>query len=360
MNLLIVDDEQIHLDNLEIGLKRHGYKIHKALNGQQALGVLQAPKAGDAEIDIVIMDYAMPGMNGIELLKEIRRLDRNLPVIMMTAYGDKSLIVRAMRHRCDSYIDKPFTLDRLIREIDLAKINMIRNTGTSDLEAKTRKLIHQINNPLMSIAGFAELSMEHMDDLDQLQVNIRAIMKAAQKIDRINQEILATAKNQSRPTRSRVDALAVLQSSLDAFDGLMRLKEVSLETDFNDRPFHVRADRFNLEQLFNNLILNAVDAMDGMQEKRLFVRVRAGDQGKGRIDISDTGAGIPDNTIHKIFDTYVTTKPSGTGLGLSVVKDVVCAMDGRISVESVEGRGACFSLVLPLAASLEEPSGITA
>jgi DNA-binding NtrC family response regulator len=71
-----------------------------------------------AKIDLVLSDYVMPGLNGIELLKRIRENHGSLPVILMTAYGEKDLIIEALRNRCDSFLEKPFTLDQLIQEIE--------------------------------------------------------------------------------------------------------------------------------------------------------------------------------------------------------------------------------------------------
>jgi DNA-binding NtrC family response regulator len=117
MNILIVDDEKVQIETLRRGLRTRGFTVSEALNGKQALEQL----SGENKIDVVITDYAMPEMNGIELLKEIRKTDKHLPVIMMTAYGDKDLVVDAMRNSCDGFIDKPFNLEELLVEINRRK-----------------------------------------------------------------------------------------------------------------------------------------------------------------------------------------------------------------------------------------------
>ncbi|MCP4691741.1 MAG: response regulator [Desulfobacterales bacterium] len=112
--VLIVDDEIVQIETLKRGLRTRGCRVLDALGGKQALAHLEQVD----EIDLVITDYAMPEMNGMELLEKIRKKNKTLPVIMMTAYGDKDLVVEAMRHRCDGFLDKPFTLQELLEVIN--------------------------------------------------------------------------------------------------------------------------------------------------------------------------------------------------------------------------------------------------
>ena len=115
MNVLIVDNEIVQVENLRIGLSSRGYHVLQALSGHEALDLIE----DDAlEIDLVITDYAMPGINGIELLQNIRWRHGDLPVILMTAYGERDIVLDALRNHCNGFIDKPFTLDNLLHEID--------------------------------------------------------------------------------------------------------------------------------------------------------------------------------------------------------------------------------------------------
>jgi DNA-binding NtrC family response regulator len=123
VNVLIVDDEIVQVENLRIGLSRRGYHVLQALSGHEALCLIE----NDAlEIDLVISDYAMPEMNGIELLQNIRWKHGNLPVILMTAYGKRDIVLDALRNQCNGFIDKPFSLDQLLLEIDRVNSNMLQ------------------------------------------------------------------------------------------------------------------------------------------------------------------------------------------------------------------------------------------
>jgi len=129
MNVLIVDNEIVQLENLRIGLTSKGHHVLQALNGQEALSLIENDVN---QIDLVITDYAMPGINGLELLQNIRWRHGNLPVIMMTAYGVRELVLDALHNQCNGFIDKPFTLERLLHEIDRIKVHALKNM-TSEL-----------------------------------------------------------------------------------------------------------------------------------------------------------------------------------------------------------------------------------
>jgi len=111
--VLIVDDKRVQLKTLGRGLRTRGYRVVEALSAREALDHLGRGLA----IDIVLTDYAMPEMNGIVLLQKIRENNKTIPVIIMTAYGDKDLVIEAMYHRCTGFIEKPFDMDELLEVI---------------------------------------------------------------------------------------------------------------------------------------------------------------------------------------------------------------------------------------------------
>ena len=115
MNILIVDDDLTQLETLRRGLRSKGYNVFEASNGKEALNLFEDNKTD--QIHLVLADYIMPEMNGIELLKKIREKSNSLPVIIMTAYVENKLLVEVMRLNCTNVIEKPFTLQQLICEI---------------------------------------------------------------------------------------------------------------------------------------------------------------------------------------------------------------------------------------------------
>ncbi len=128
MAILVVDDEIDQVETLKRGLRRKGHKVLETTRAQEALKWLQDRD----DIEIVITDYLMPVMNGLELLEQIRKRYPALPVVMMTAYGQKDLLIGTVESSCNGYIEKPFTLDQLIEEIERVKAEATRLPNQKD------------------------------------------------------------------------------------------------------------------------------------------------------------------------------------------------------------------------------------
>lgn len=113
ISILIVDDEPVQLVSLRRGLRTRGFATAEAGSVEEALSLL----AGGNDFDLLITDYAMPGRNGVDLIAALRECDLDLPVLMMTAHGEKSLVREALEMGCTGYLEKPFTLEKLLSEI---------------------------------------------------------------------------------------------------------------------------------------------------------------------------------------------------------------------------------------------------
>jgi signal transduction histidine kinase len=345
MNLLVVDDEVRMLGTIRRGVASKGYRVFEALGAQQALDQLNH---GGHGIDLVITDYLMPTMNGIDLLNAIRSTHPTLPVIIMTAYADTGLVIEAMKNHCDGFIEKPFNLDHLVAEIERIKQHQIQNTKSSDLHQLLPKIVHQINNPLMSISGFAELIQSNLGNSDRLQEYTEKIISAVEQISFINKGIM----NAGRPEEGEfepVDLDTLLDGCLGMFQSVFILKGVQVERNFPAQGLRVPGDPFGLEQVFKNLISNAIDAMDGRTDKTLTVTVTP-TQGTSFVEVNmeDTGCGIPEEHLNKIFEPYFTDKSQGNGLGLVVIKEIVEKHGGKVFVTSRVGVGSKFIVSLPV------------
>ena len=143
MNILFVDDEMDQLQGLRIGMRSRGYHVLETLTAEQAMEHLKNTKI---KIDMVVIDYILPGMDGMEFVRAIRKKDKILPIIFMTGYGRENLDVDAFRSGCNGYIEKPFTLDELIIEIKRIKNAMIPKEDNSGGNSNEREEINACKN----------------------------------------------------------------------------------------------------------------------------------------------------------------------------------------------------------------------
>jgi DNA-binding NtrC family response regulator len=160
MNLLIIDDNPNQLYSLNIALKTRAHRVMMAVNGKEALEILQA---NHSRIDVVLTDYAMPGMSGLELLAHIQKNHAAIPVIIMTAYGKKELVMAALQHGCAGYVEKPFTLEQLMPEIERVIRKTHRKPLISELTEHIRAQVETVNDKLTVIAGEAEIAQMDLE-----------------------------------------------------------------------------------------------------------------------------------------------------------------------------------------------------
>lgn len=125
MNILVVDDEVMMLESIKIGLMSKGFNVVGFNNGQQALDYLSGENHG---IDLVVTDYLMPIINGMDLLLAIRLRYQTLPVLMMTAYADTSLVLEAFNNGCNGFVEKPFSREQLISEINKIEQRLLKRS----------------------------------------------------------------------------------------------------------------------------------------------------------------------------------------------------------------------------------------
>jgi DNA-binding NtrC family response regulator len=189
VNLLIIDDNADLLESMILALKTKGITAILAKSAKEALVKLNADLF---EIDMVVTDYAMPEMNGLELLESIRKRDPHLPVIIMTAYGEKELLAQALRLGCNGYIEKPFTPDQLILELERIASMLKRRGNRKAFPNKIFQLIDTINDKLADISGNIEFAMIGLafSDPESTKTQLNLIGEVSQDISHIGKEIL--------------------------------------------------------------------------------------------------------------------------------------------------------------------------
>lgn len=245
----------------------------------------------------------------------------------------------------------------LLTSLESTQVTLLQSEKLSSLGQLVAGVAHEINNPLTTVVGFAELAMEKGSCPEEVRRDLSRITEGALRAAHIVRNLLTFARTQDFQ-RLPVGLNGVLESVLDLVAYQLRVNNIMLRTDLapNERLPKVLADYHQMQQVFLNLVTNAYQAMASLERPGVLT-VRTEPRGERiRVMIADTGPGIPPSDLPRVFDPFFSTKPvgQGTGLGLSVSYGIVRTHGGRIWVESAEGKGAAFFVEMPVAAEVEE------
>ncbi len=382
--LLVVDDERMILELTSMVLTSRGFDVSVVDNALDAYEMIEREQPA-----LVLLDYMMPKVNGLDALKVIRERFPETYVIMFTGKGSEEVAVELMKSGASDYVLKPFSNAKLVERIEnvlrvrsieihnkaliqeqerlLDEIESWNRTLEERVEQKTVELemahhevllteklaalghlsagmAHEIRNPLNSISLFAQVMSSGLDGEPEMKSYAEKIFNEVERIDAILVKLLSTSKRSHFQLRT-IHIDRVITTSLQPFLEQMNVQGVALQTELGEKTPSILADADELGQIFSNLFANALFEMK--EGGTLFVRLES-DEKEALITVSDTGGGIPEEHLHNIFDPFFTTKDRGTGFGLSVVLRIVKTYAGRINVES-NSQGTSFQIWLPLA-----------
>lgn len=215
---------------------------------------------------------------------------------------------------------------------------------------------HELNEPLGSILGFAQLTKKCDGLPDQAHQDIERIEKASLHAREVVRKLMLFAR-QMPPQKAEVDANQLVEEGLYFLESRCAKEGIKLVRSLGSSLPTITADRSQVHQVLVNLVVNAIQAMPG--GGTLTVGTRAEGEDQVSITVEDTGAGMSEEVLEQIFVPFFTTKDvtEGTGLGLAVVHGIVSSHGGTIRVESEVGRGSRFEIRLPVAAPELEEGG---
>lgn len=233
------------------------------------------------------------------------------------------------------------------RQLKDAHSQLIQSEKLASLGRLAAGVAHEINNPLTSILLYAGLMREKMEKDHPLEKNISYILEDTERCKEIVKNLLAYSR-QTTPTRKYFKLNDAIDDSLRLIRDQKLFLHIKVVEDKWPQSILVNADKNQLCQVVINLIINAIDAMDG--KGVLTLRTSEDNScGKAYLEVSDTGGGIPQENLSKIFDPFFSTKElgKGTGLGLSMAYGMMEDNHGRIFVKETSPRGTTFALELP-------------
>ena len=293
----------------------------------------------------------------------LQSVDRQENHEIVLQSGERSVVVRASSsifHGQDGQMLGALMVLTDITALKRLELQIRRSDRLASLGTLSAGMAHEIKNPLVSIKTFTQLLPERYQDSDFRETFSNLIGHEIDRIDSLVNQLLRFARP-AKPILKPMHVHEVLEKSLMLVGHRLYQKEIKLSRSWNADVDTIRADADQLEQVFLNFFLNAMDAMKRGGELAVATEICAADEWIAavggskeevneilRVTVRDDGDGIKDEDIAHVFDPFFTTKDYGTGLGLSVVHGIIQEHGGQIEVESELSKGTAFHILLPL------------
>ncbi|MEA3347375.1 MAG: response regulator, partial [Candidatus Auribacterota bacterium] len=372
----------------ESGLMKD-YEIISLHSGYDALENIQK-----LPIDLILIDYNMPEINGTELCRAIKEIDlfHDVPIVFLTIIEESEEIIKAFSAGVVDYLIKPINLDELSIRIKThlslyfarKKFQLLAENMEQLAEQRAKQLVHadrlatlgtlsaglahEIKNPATFISGNIQTFEKFWPVLEELIHQDRALSNNTEQLDFIAEEmpgLIDGMKDGVARIRKIVDNLRTfsrketsekvdfsvqerIEVSMTICSKLLK-DHVLVEKVIPEEDLIMKGDPQQIEQVLINLFTNAADVLKGTGGAKLIIEVKK-EQDKALILIDDNGPGIEDEKFKMIWDPFFTTKPAGkgTGLGLPICRTIIENHNGNITAEKKDTPGLLFRIELPL------------
>ena len=357
--VLLVDDNPDDRETYVRALRKIdevSYRYAEAAGGESMLSYLEGENP-----DCVLLDYSLPGRNGLELLRDVVEAYPFLPIVMMTGQGNENIAVQAIKAGAQHYLVKSEVTPDLLHQTIAAAIKhraleyerglLIEKLTASNTELERFAYVasHDLQEPIRMVASFSrilldeysqyldETGRQYLDIVHQSSVRMRGMIE-----DLLTYARIGNAVTETKP----FDGEAVLAGALDNLREL--IKERGAEITADPMPA-LCGNPVQISRLWQNLLANAIKYQAEGAVPRIQVAVREA-AGAWHLSVSDNGIGIEARFIDQVFQPFrrlhVWDSIQGTGLGLSICRRIVENHGGKIWAESVPGQGTTFHFTL--------------
>ncbi len=366
-SILVVDDEEKIRKILKRILETTPHSIDVACNGLEALEMV-----AEKNYELMIVDLNMPRINGEKLIQKIRRTNNQTAFIILTGHGDLETATRLLKeYQISEFLQKPlyspvqmlFSVASALEKqrLRLELENRLRQAQKMEaLGTLAGGIAHDFSTLIGTIIGYTDIISKEIPEDSIIKDDIDSIAKVANKAKTLVKQI----RDYSQPQgfdKNPINIVSVARDSI-GFIRTILPATIRIEEEYKYNDMVVNANRDQISQVLVNLCSNAGDFMKNGQQT-LKIRIGKPDQDHEsaliqdvrpgqylKLSLSDNGQGIDPEIVDRIFDPYFTTKKfgKGSGLGLSIVHNIIMNHDGYIFVESELGAGTTFSIFLPL------------
>lgn len=356
--ILVIDDEEVIRNFFTRFLTTEGHVVKSAENADIGLKLFK-----EFHPDLVLVDLKMPGKSGIEVLSEIETADPNVVKIVITGYATVSSAVDAMKRGAYDFVPKPFTPDEILliiaRGLERRSLLLKSEALRIEQERIRKNMIslasHELRSPLAATVQYLEVILGGMAGKispDAREMIVSSDMRLKELLDLLDRWLNLATFDPIKMERNfqNIDLSEVARGSIRVLQPLAEEKQVNLSLDTPDDLPTIHGSKMPLEEIFNNLISNAIkyNNAGGWVKVKLYEK----DQ-EVWAEILDNGSGMEEEHLSRIFDEFYRVDGrrnapiKGSGLGLSIVKKMVDTHRGLIDVKSRLGEGTTFRIRFP-------------
>ena len=367
LRVLAVDDEPGMRTGIDRTLRRFTVTLPD-LEGEVAFA-LEAVDSGETALarieasppDILLLDHKLPGMSGLDVLHELAESKRDILTIMITAYASLDTAIAATKRGAYDFLAKPFTPEELKAAVRKAAKHLLLQRQARRLAEEKRQvrfqfisvLGHELKAPLAAVEGYLNILKDKSagDNPAVYQQAMDRSLIRLQGMRKLILDLLDLTRIESGNRKRELADLDVCEVAKNAIETLIpdaTAKKITIELT-TPGPVPMRADRGDLEMIFNNLVSNAVKYNRQGGQVRVSVEGLAGTV---RIAVTDTGIGMSPQETAQLFREFSRIKNPqtrnilGSGLGLSILKKVAALYGGDVQVQSEAGVGSTFTVAL--------------
>jgi signal transduction histidine kinase len=381
LRLLLVEDDEAHARLAELWIEQEGrgrFVVVRVERLAEALAALETTPP-----DAVLLDLSLPDSDRLETFRAVRARAPATPVVVMTGNGDETLALQAVHEGAQDYLVKGDIDGRLVvralryaierGRAEAAERRLLEGQRLESLAVLAGGIAHQLNNLLVVIIGHASLAATSLDPEDPIREHLVDIEAASQQAARLARQMLAYSGRGGLRMRT-VDLNEIVRSACAAFSERLPAS-VGLRLELAPGRLAIKGDETQIAQLVLNLAANATEAIGGQAGDVIVTTapVEAGstdfaraytapDLPTGRyleLVVTDTGEGMPPETLARLFEPFFSTRLTGRGLGLSAALGIVRGHGGAIGIESAPGEGTRVRVLLPAAAGDRESGEAT-
>ena len=380
LNILYVEDNEKIRSNTIGFLSEFFDTIYEASDGRDGLNKYKKITHNSLhEIDIVITDINMPRMGGLEMMDEIKKVNKKQIFLVISAYNDSEYLSKSISIGVDGYLFKPYSHEQFINAISkiVEKITLKRENKEYQLkleellieesqktkvaialsESKSKFLAsmsHEIRTPLTAVLGYVELLQKMENDVQKSEY-IDVIHSSGQSLLSIVNDILDLSKIEAGKLSIDMyhfDCYLEIKKFMKLYIDLAKDKDINFVINVDDSlPQYIYSDLLRIKQITSNLVSNAFKFVDANANIEINV---AYENGLLKLSVEDNGIGMTQEQQNSIFEEYTQATTSttrdygGTGLGLSIVLNLITLLKGDIKVVSTLGKGTRFDVGIPI------------